>query len=99
MLEHYDRWHFTRRDEALEVAIKGNVTSNNSEAIREMVLGGLGISLSPQWLFAADFEQGSVCSLLDEYQTTALPVSAVFSRERRRSARTMAFIDFLRENV
>lgn len=64
-----------------------------------MVLGGLGISLSAQWLFAADFEQGGVCSLLDEYQTTALPVSAVFSRERRRSARTMAFIDFLRENV
>ncbi len=99
LLEHYDRWHFTHRGEALEVAIKGNVTSNNSEAIREMVLGGLGISLSPQWLFAADFEQGGVCSLLDEYQTTALPVSAVFSRERRRSARTMAFIDFLRENV
>jgi hypothetical protein len=37
--------------------------------------------------------------VLDDYQTTALPVSAVFSRERRRSARTMAFIEFLRENV
>jgi DNA-binding transcriptional LysR family regulator len=64
-----------------------------------MVLGGLGISLSPQWLFAADVQQGRVRSVLDDYQTTALPVSAVFSRERRRSARTLAFIDFLREHL
>lgn len=99
LLEHYDRWHFTRGAQALAVAITGNVTSNSSEAIREMVLGGLGISLSPQWLFAADVEQGRVRSLLDDYQTTALPVSAVFSRERRRSARTLAFIDFLREHL
>lgn len=99
LLEHYDRWHFTRGAQALDVAIKGNVTSNSSEAIREMVLGGLGVSFSPDWLFAADVQQGIVRSVLDDYQTTALPVSAVFSRERRRSARTMAFVDFLREHL
>jgi DNA-binding transcriptional LysR family regulator len=99
LLEHYDSWHFTQSGDALEIAIKGNVTSNSSEAIREMVVRGQGISLSPEWLFAADVQQGSVHSVLDDYQTTALPVSAVFSRERRRSARTMAFIDFLREHL
>ncbi|WP_090309892.1 LysR family transcriptional regulator [Pseudomonas linyingensis] len=99
LLEHYDHWHFTHGAQALDVAIKGNVTSNSSEAIREMVLGGLGISLSPDWLFAADVQQGRVRSVLDDYQTTALPVNAVFSRERRRSARTMAFVDFLRAHL
>lgn len=99
LLEHYDIWHFSRNAEALDVAIKGNITSNSSEAIREMVLSGLGISLSPEWLFAADLAQGTVRSVLDDYQATALPVSAVLSPERRRSARTMAFIDFLREHL
>jgi len=99
LLTHYDNWQFTHGEQALEVAIKGNVTSNSSEAIREMVLGGLGISLSPEWLFAADVVHGSVRSVLDDYQATALPVSAVFSPERRRSARTKAFIDFLREHL
>lgn len=99
LLEHYDSWHFTHSAEEFDVAIKGNVTSNSSEAIREMVLSGLGMSLSPEWLFAADVEQGSVRIVLDDYQTTALPVSAVLSRERRRSARTMALIDFLREHL
>nr|WP_225780712.1 LysR family transcriptional regulator [Pseudomonas sp. Marseille-Q3773] len=99
LLTHYDNWQFTHGEHALEVAIKGNVTSNSSEAIREMVLGSLGISLSPEWLFAADVAHGSVRSVLDDYQATALPVSAVFSPERRRSARTKAFIDYLREHL
>ncbi len=99
LLEHYDTWHFKHSAGEFDVAIKGNVTSNSSDAIREMVLSGLGISLSPEWLFAADVEQGNVRSVLNEYQNTALPVSAVFSRERRRSARTMAFIDFLRTRL
>ncbi len=64
-----------------------------------MVLAGLGISLSPEWLFATDVEQGKVLTVLDDYQTTALPVSAVLSPERRHSARVMAFVDFLREHA
>ena len=99
LLEHYDIWQFKRDAETRDISIKGNVTSNSSEAIREMVLSGLGISLSPEWLFAADVEQGKVSSVLDDYQATALPVSAVLSRERRRSARTMALVNFLREHL
>lgn len=99
LLEHYDRWRFKRASEEIDVSIKGNLTSNSSEAIREMVLAGLGISLSPKWLFATDVEQGKVLTVLDDYQTTALPVSAVLSPERRHSARVMAFVDFLREHA
>lgn len=99
LLEHYDVWRFDQQDKQHRVTIKGNVTSNSSEAIREMVLSGLGISLSPQWLFAADVHQGTVSSLLDAYQPVALPISAVFSQDRRRSARTRAFVDFLRERL
>ena len=99
LLEHYDIWHFSRGAEEFDIAIQGNMTSNSSEAIRELVLSGLGLALSPEWLFAADLEQGKVVTLLDDYRTRALPVQAVFSPERRRSARTMAFADFLREQL
>lgn len=99
LLEHYDVWRFDQEGKQHCVTIKGNVTSNSSEAIREMVLSGLGVSLSPQWLFAADLRQGTVSTLLADYQPLALPISAVFSHDRRRSARTRAFVDFLRERV
>jgi len=99
LLEHYDVWQFDCHGEQHHVTIKGNVTSNSSEAIREMVLCGLGLSLSPQWLFAADVRQGTVTGVLADYQPTALPIHAVFSQDRRRSARTRAFVDFLRERL
>ena len=99
LLEHYDTWHFDGAGGGQDISINGNVTSNSSEAIRAMVLGGLGISLSPEWLFATDVEQGKVAIVLDDHQAAALPVSAVLSRERRRSARTMVFVDFLREHL
>ena len=99
LLERYDTWRFKSAAKEFDIAITGNVTSDSSEAIREMVLSGLGISLSPEWLFAADVEQGKVSVVLDDYQVAALPVSAVLSRERRRSARTMAFVDFLRTHL
>ncbi|MBT2342070.1 MULTISPECIES: LysR family transcriptional regulator [Pseudomonas] len=99
LLEHYDVWQFDRKGEQHRVTIKGNVTSNSSEAIREMVISGLGISLSPQWLFAADVRQATVTTVLDDYRPLALPISAVFSQDRRRSARTRAFVEFLRERL
>ncbi|KIQ60262.1 LysR family transcriptional regulator [Pseudomonas fluorescens] len=97
LLEHYDVWQFDHLGEPHHVTIKGNVTSNSSEAIREMVLAGLGLSLSPHWLFAADVRQGTVTNVLTHYLPMALPIHAVFSQDRRRSARTRAFVDFLRE--
>lgn len=99
LLEHYDLWQFQRGEQLYEVPIKGNVTSNSSEAIREMVLSGLGVSLSPQWLFADDLRRGDVCAVLEGYQARALPVHAVFSGSRRRSARVGAFVAFLREGL
>ncbi|MCL6704538.1 LysR family transcriptional regulator [Pseudomonas sp. T1.Ur] len=99
LLEHYDVWRFERGAEQYQVTIKGNVTSNSSEAIREMVLSGLGVSLSPQWLYAADIRQGTVVPLLADYQPLTLPINAVFSHDRRRSARTRASVDFLRESL
>ncbi len=99
LLEHYDLWRFDQDGRQHSVTIKGNVTCNSREAIREMVLSGLGVSLSPQWLFAADVRQGTVCTVLADYQPLALPISAVLSQDRRRSARTRALVDFLRERV
>lgn len=97
LLDNYDIWNFTRDTQKLDVAIKGNITSNSSEGVRELVLSGVGMSLSPDWLFARDIENRSVTTVLDDYRAIALPVNAVLNQERRRSARTMAFVHFLQQ--
>ncbi|HWT70452.1 MAG TPA: LysR family transcriptional regulator [Pseudomonas sp.] len=81
--------------EGHEVRIKGNAQSNNSEAIREMVLGGLGIALSPVWLFSEDLKAGRVIAILQDYVAQSLPMYAVSPANRRQSARVKAFVDYM----
>lgn len=88
-------WSYEKDGQHHDVRIQGNVQSNNSEAIREMVLGGLGISLSPVWLFSEDLRVGRVVALLQDYQTLPLPIHAVSPANRRQSARVNAFVDFM----
>ncbi|MFJ5296012.1 LysR family transcriptional regulator [Pseudomonas sp. NPDC088368] len=95
LLARFDTWRFD--DGAHEVQVKGNVRSNNSEAIRQVVLSGLGISLSPSWLYREDMAAGRVQQLLPTHTPTALPIHAVYPVNRRESARVRAFVDFLAE--
>ncbi|KAA0987292.1 LysR family transcriptional regulator [Pseudomonas sp. ANT_J12] len=96
-LEHFDSWRFEHDGQWRSVQIKGNVRSNNSEAIRQMVLSGLGVSLSPSWLFREDLQAGRVVALLDGYTPPSLPIHALFAPDRRQSARVRAFTDYLRD--
>jgi DNA-binding transcriptional LysR family regulator len=73
------------------------VRSNNSEAIRQMVLSGLGISLAPSWLYRRDLAQGRVVQLLPTLTPSALPIHALLPANRRQSARVRAFVDYLAE--
>jgi DNA-binding transcriptional LysR family regulator len=95
LLKQFDTWSFD--DGRYSVQVRGNVHSNNSEAIREMVLSGLGISLSPSWLYREDIDAGQVVQILPNYTPSSLPIYAVFPANRRQSARVRAFVDFLAE--
>ena len=95
LLNSQNLWVYERETQRHEVRIKGNAQSNNSEAIREMVVGGLGISLSPVWLFSEDLKAGRVTAILLEYSAQSLPIHAVSPANRRQSARVKAFVDYM----
>jgi len=97
LLNSQNLWSYSKDGERHEVRIKGNAQSNNSEAIREMVLSGLGIALSPVWLFSEDLKAGRVLAVLRDYQAQSLPIHAVSPANRRQSARVRAFVDYLGE--
>lgn len=95
LLKQFDTWSFD--DGRYSVQVRGNVHSNNSEAIREMVLSGLGISLSPSWLYREDIDAGRVVQIMPKHTPSSLPIYAVFPANRRQSARVRTFVDFLAE--
>jgi DNA-binding transcriptional LysR family regulator len=95
LLNSQNLWVFEKNNKRHEVRIKGSAQSNNSEAIREMVLGGLGIALSPVWLFSEDLKAGRVMAILSDYVAQSLPIHAVSPANRRQSARVKAFVDYM----
>jgi len=95
LLSSQNQWIYEKDAKRHTVRITGNAQSNNSEAVREMVLTGLGIALSPLWLFADDLKAGRVVALLQDYTPQSLPIHAVSETNRRQSARVKAFVDYL----
>jgi DNA-binding transcriptional LysR family regulator len=95
LLSSQNQWIYEKSGQRYNVRIKGNAQSNSSEAIREMVLGGLGIALSPVWLFSKDLQEGRVTAILQDYNAQSLPIHAMSPANRRQSARVNAFIDYM----
>jgi DNA-binding transcriptional LysR family regulator len=94
LLPTVNAWSFMRKGEETSLSVRGNATSNSSEAIRAMVLSGLGVSLSPLWQFEEDLEAGRVVRLLRAWEPPPLAIHAVLPN-RRQSARVTAFVDYV----
>lgn len=108
-LQPTDKWYFRRQDGTgpsaeAEVAVTGRFTSNDSEALRDAVLGGLGFALLPTWLVGSDIAAGSLRSVLPGWAADISPgperaISAVYTARRLVSPKVRVFIDALAAHV
>lgn len=92
-----DYWHFTMRGESQRIKVAGRFRVNSAQAVREMVLAGMGIGLCPRYVVADDLEQGRVQPLLPSYETTKYGIYAVYPHNRHLAAKVRTFVDFLVE--
>jgi DNA-binding transcriptional LysR family regulator len=90
-----NRWHFAGRDGPVVVEVTGRFRTDNSEAVREAVLGGAGIAVAPVWLFPDEIGAGMLTILLTEFEPTHLPIHAVYPSRRHLASKVRAMIDFL----
>jgi DNA-binding transcriptional LysR family regulator len=49
-----NEWHFAGSNGEIVIPVQGRYLADNSEGVREGVLGGLGIGVIPIWLFTED---------------------------------------------
>lgn len=91
-------WHFqSATGRTIQVMVSGNLQVDNSTAIREAVLSGLGIAVCPVWLFGDVLASGGLQVILKEYQPVPLPIHAVYRRGKFVPAKVRYFIDYLRD--
>jgi DNA-binding transcriptional LysR family regulator len=96
-------WYHRRADqprEALEVAVSGQLRANDSEALRDAAIAGLGIALLPTWLVGIDVRAQRLVSVLPDYEwlIAAGPeraIWAVYPPKKVVSPKVKAFVAFL----
>jgi DNA-binding transcriptional LysR family regulator len=90
-----NRWHFDGPNGAVTADVHGRFRADNSEAVREAVIGSAGIAVIPVWLFGDEIKSGRVRIVLQAFEPTPLPIHAVYSSRRHQSAKVRAMIEFL----
>ncbi len=95
-------WRFRKPGGQLEeISIDGFLQTNSGTALKICTLGGLGISLMPDWSVAREIQQGQLVRLLPDYEisftTFENGIFAVYPAGRHFSMRSRVFIDYLTE--
>ena len=100
------RWYFRRpgADSYQPYEIRGNLQSNNAEALVAAALSGQGIVLFPSWLYAADaFREKKLVALLSDWKASVLAdptaINLVYPESRLRSRKVRLLSDFLVERI
>lgn len=88
--------------EPVEISIKGKLRTNDSEALRDAAISGLGIALLPTWLVSGELKEAWLIALLTdwEWSIAAGPqraIWAVYPPKKVVSPKVRAFISFLFE--
>lgn len=90
-----NQWVFESDSGPLVVDVKGRYRADNSEAVREGVINGLGIAVIPSFAFTEEIDSGVVRVLLKKYEPRRLPMHAVYPSRRFVSLKVRAMIDYL----
>lgn len=93
-------WHFQSPEGAVaSVTVGGRLRINNSLALREAVLGGLGVARMPSFAVASDIRNGHLIDLLPGYSTLELSIYAIYPERRHLSPKARVFVDFMAEKI
>ncbi|WP_026758881.1 LysR family transcriptional regulator [Sediminimonas qiaohouensis] len=85
-------WRF---DPPVAPPTPARLTTNNGEAMRDMVLAGLGISLLPMFIVHDDLRQGRLVQVLPELQPPPLPINVVWPPVRPMPRKLRLLVDHL----
>lgn len=87
-------WTFIKEGQSQSVEVLGNYQVNNSEALRDAVLQGLGIARLPTFVAGPDIKSGKLIPLFTEYQMPSQVINAVLIERQYMPAKVRAFLDF-----
>ncbi len=95
-----DQWTISRKNETKIVTVTGNFRANNSEAVRDAAVRGLGLALLPTFAIAPEIELGALVKVLPDWTphgTFGNSLTAYFIADRQLTPKIRTLVDFLAE--
>ncbi|MFO0597874.1 MAG: LysR substrate-binding domain-containing protein [Myxococcaceae bacterium] len=83
----------------MTVRVRPVLEANNSLALREAALQGLGVARLPKFTVAEQLEAGTLVRVLKGWDFEAQGIYAVTTAREYQPRKTRAFIDFFREQL
>jgi len=87
-------WNFNVEKKRVAIPIHSRLCVNTAEAAIDAAIEGLGITRVLSYQIDSAVRAGTLAVALSEYESAAVPVSLVYSKQRRLPLKLRVFIDF-----
>lgn len=88
-------WDFKGPNGEQQFSVKGRYRVNNSLALRESLIAGLGLTLTPTFLVDEDLREGRLISVMQDWTPDPLSLSVVYSHVQHLPLKIRVFVDFI----
>ena len=90
-------WTFQRDNVELAVTMHGRLHVSAAEGVRAAVLAHAGIAITSEWMFSPEIADGSVRTVLTDWQLPTVDLWAVFPTGRTATTKARTFAHFVDE--
>ncbi|MCB9584975.1 MAG: LysR family transcriptional regulator [Polyangiaceae bacterium] len=87
------RWEFQRRGKDLEIAVTGNIVSNDHDVLVQAALDGLGLAYTTLPEVAPELEAGSLKAVLESFSVSVPGLFLYYPASSRKLPKLRAFVD------
>lgn len=94
-------WRFESEGGPVRVRVAGNAVVSGSEAVRQLLLAGLGCGILPDFVAVADLDAGRLVRLMPDHPPLGpfRRLNALYLPSRQGDAKVRALIDYLVERL
>lgn len=90
-----ESWSFHQNTTEVSVGVSGRLRISAAEGVRAAVIGGMGLTIASEWMFAPELQSGEVRAVLTDWTLPSIDLWAVFPAGRMASAKGRAFASFV----
>jgi DNA-binding transcriptional LysR family regulator len=91
-----ERWEFDRRGETIELSVSGSLILNDSAALTQAALDGIGIAYMINGYIDRFLDDGRLVRILSDWSPSLSGLTLYYADRRRVPAKLRALIDFMR---